>query len=457
MGRLEGKVAMVTGGARGQGRSHAVAFAREGADVVVCDIDQQVETVPYPLSGAADLEETARLVREQGRRCLAQAADVRDAAQVDGVVDAALAEFGRLDVLAANAGVWAASQLSEMSDELWRDVVEINLYGVFHAIRAVSRPMIEQGSGRIIATASTAARSGLPNMGPYVASKWGVLGLVKTAAMELGQHGITVNAVCPGAVESGMTTTDALYRMFMPEEESPTREQAEEIIRTTMHQLPVGWMGAQEITNVVVFLASDEARYISGTGIRRHRGPERHVVGVAEEETMGQLDGKVAFITGAARGRGALTRDGVRRGGRDLALIDLCADVPEVRYPLGTAEQLEETARRCRERGARVWAGQADVRDASSIEGAVARAIEELGRVDILINNAGISSPAGPTHGEEGWAAGVDINLSGVWRASKAVLPHMMERGAGCIIHISSAAGLRGWGATPATWRPSTG
>src|SRR6476659_2457001 len=165
MGRLEGKVAMVTGGARGQGRSHAVAFAREGADVVVCDIDQQVETVPYPLSGAADLEETARLVREQGRRCLAQAADVRDAAQVDGVVDAALAEFGRVDVLAANAGVWAASQLSEMSDELWRDVVEINLYGVFHAIRAVSRPMIEQGSGRIIATASTAARSGLPNMG----------------------------------------------------------------------------------------------------------------------------------------------------------------------------------------------------------------------------------------------------------------------------------------------------
>jgi SDR family mycofactocin-dependent oxidoreductase len=172
------------------------------------------------------------------------------------------------------------------------------------------------------------------------------------------------------------------------------------------------------------------------------------VVGVEEEETMGQLDGKVTFITGAARGQGRSHAMAFAEEGADLALIDLCADVPEVRYPLGTAEQLEETARRCRERGARVWAGQADVRDAASIEGAVARAIEELGRIDILINNAGISSPAGPTHAltEEGWAAGVDINLSGVWRTSKAVLPHMIERGAGCIIHISSSAGLRGMG-----------
>jgi SDR family mycofactocin-dependent oxidoreductase len=267
MGRLEGKTAVVTGGARGQGRSHAVAFAAEGADVVVCDIDGQIESVPYPLSGAEDLEETARLVRDQGRRSIAMTADVRDPAQVNAVVDAALSEFGRVDILAANAGVWASAQLSEMTDELWRDVMETNLYGVFHAIRAVSRPMIEQASGRIIATGSTAARAGMPNMGPYVASKWGVLGLVKTAALELGQYGITVNAVCPGAVESGMTTTDALYRLFLPEAEQPSRAEAEQIIRTSMHALPVGWMSPEEITNVVVFLASDEARYISGTGI----------------------------------------------------------------------------------------------------------------------------------------------------------------------------------------------
>jgi NAD(P)-dependent dehydrogenase (short-subunit alcohol dehydrogenase family) len=244
-----------------------VAFAREGADVVVCDVDRQIEAIPYPLAAEGDLDETARLVRERGRRCLAIPADVRDPTQVDAVVQAALSEFGHVDILAANAGVWASSQLSDMTDELWREVIEINLYGVFHAIRAVSRPMIEQRWGRIIATASTAARSGLPNMGPYVASKWGVLGLVKTAALELGQYNITVNAVCPGAVESGMTTNHALYRLFLPEADCPNRDDAEEIIGTTMHKLPVGWMSPQEITNVVVFLASDEARYISGTGI----------------------------------------------------------------------------------------------------------------------------------------------------------------------------------------------
>jgi SDR family mycofactocin-dependent oxidoreductase len=267
MGTLEGRVALVTGGARGQGRSHAVAFAREGAEVVVCDIDQPIATVPYPLSRADDLQETARLVREQGRGCLPVIADVRDPAQVDAVVENALAEFGRVDILAANAGVWADAPVVEMTDQLWRDVLEINLYGVFHAIRAVARPMIDQRFGRIIATASTAARAGMPNMGSYVASKWGVLGLVKTAALELGEYNITVNAVCPGAVESGMTTNDALYRLFLPDAETPLRAEAEEIIRTSMHKLPVGWMDPIEITNVVLFLASDAGRYISGTGI----------------------------------------------------------------------------------------------------------------------------------------------------------------------------------------------
>lgn len=267
MGKLEGRIAVITGGARGQGRSHAIAMAKEGADVVVCDLDDTIGTIPYPLSAKSDLEETARLVRETGRKCLTQVADVRDAAQVNAVVDAALEEFGRVDILAANAGVWANAQLAEMTDELWRDVMEINLYGVFHAIRAVAKPMIAQGYGRIIATGSTAARQGMPNMGPYVASKWGVLGLIKTAALELGQYGITANAVCPGAVESGMTTNDALYRLFLPESDEPTRAEAEQIIKTAFHALPVGWMSPQEITNVVVFLASEEAQYISGTGI----------------------------------------------------------------------------------------------------------------------------------------------------------------------------------------------
>lgn len=267
MGKLDGKVAIVAGAGRGQGRSHAVAFAREGADVAICDIGHDLATVPYPLADANDLAETARLVRDQGRRCVALDADVRDSAQVDAVVEAALAEFGRVDVLAANAGVWANAPIPEIGDALWREVVETNLYGVLHAIRAVSKPMIEQRSGRIIATASTAARKGLANMAPYAASKWGVLGLVKSAAMDLGPYNITVNAVCPGAVESGMTDTEAGYRLFCPEADSPGRAEAEEVTRISMHLLPVGWMDPQEITNVVVFLASEEARYISGAAI----------------------------------------------------------------------------------------------------------------------------------------------------------------------------------------------
>ncbi len=164
---------------------------------------------------------------------------------------------------------------------------------------------------------------------------------------------------------------------------------------------------------------------------------------------MGQLDGSVALITGAARGQGRSHAVAFAEEGADLALVDICADVAEVRYPLGTADQLAETARRCRELGARVWTAQADVRDAASLGAAVDNAINELGQVDVLINNAGISSPAGAAHelSEEGWSASVDINLSGVWRTSKAVLPHMIERGTGgCIINISSSAGLRGMG-----------
>ncbi len=267
MGKLDRKVAVVTGAGRGQGRSHAIALAREGADVAICDIGHDLETVPYPLANADDLAETASLVRDQGRACIALEADVRDAAQIDALVQTTLTELGKVDVLVANAGVWARAPTAEISDALWREVVETNLYGVLHAIRAVSKPMMAQRSGRIIATASTAARKGLSSMAPYAASKWGVLGLVKSAAMDLGPYNITVNAICPGAVESGMTDNEAAYRLFCPEADSPGRAEAEEVARTSMHLLPVGWMPAQDITNLVVFLASDEARYISGAAV----------------------------------------------------------------------------------------------------------------------------------------------------------------------------------------------
>lgn len=162
----------------------------------------------------------------------------------------------------------------------------------------------------------------------------------------------------------------------------------------------------------------------------------------------GQFDGKVVFITGAGRGQGRSHALTFAAEGASLALVDICEDIDVIRYPLGTAEQLEETARRCRELGAKVYTSACDVRDEASVQAAVDGALAELGRIDVLVNNAGISSPAGPTHGltEDGWNAGIDINLSGVWRTSKAVLPGMIERNDGVIINISSAAGLRGMG-----------
>jgi SDR family mycofactocin-dependent oxidoreductase len=163
---------------------------------------------------------------------------------------------------------------------------------------------------------------------------------------------------------------------------------------------------------------------------------------------MGRVEGKVVFITGAARGQGRSHAETFAAEGADLMLIDICGDIDGVKYPLGKEEQLEETARRCREHGRRAVTMRCDVRDQGQLDAAVARAIEELGRIDVLINNAGVGSPAGPAWEltEEAWMLLLDIDLNGVWRASKAVIPHMMEREQGCILSTSSAAGLKGFG-----------
>lgn len=267
MGKLEGKVAVITGGGRGQGRAHAVTFAREGADVVVCDIAEQIEPVPYAMNSAGDLAATKRLVEAEGRRCLALNADVRDSAQVQSVVDAAVDELGGVDVLVANAGVWSPATVSQMSDGQWREAIAVNLTGVFYSIRAASRAMISRGSGRIIATSSNLGRQGMQNMSNYVATKWGVIGLVKSAAIELGPYNITVNAVCPTMVATEMTQNDVLYRMFRPDLDEPTRADTDELILTRLHKLPVAWLEPEEISRAMLFLASDDARHITGTAL----------------------------------------------------------------------------------------------------------------------------------------------------------------------------------------------
>ncbi|MEU6192216.1 mycofactocin-coupled SDR family oxidoreductase [Streptomyces sp. NPDC047061] len=266
MAMLSGKVALITGGGRGQGRTHAVTLAREGAKVAICDIDTQYASIEYDMTAERDLEKTVALVEEVGGECLAVTADVRDPGQVDSFVSAALDRFGRLDILSANAGVWSPALITETTDELWADTLDTNLKGVFHAIRAAAPHMIEQRSGKIVATSSMCGRRGTPHLGAYVASKWGVIGLVKTAAMELGQFGINVNAICPSYIDTPMINYDGYNRMFRPDLENPTRETSDEIVRQ-QHVLPVGSFPAQHVSDALLYLVSDGAAMITGTAL----------------------------------------------------------------------------------------------------------------------------------------------------------------------------------------------
>jgi SDR family mycofactocin-dependent oxidoreductase len=263
MGKFDGKVVLITGGARSQGRSHAVTFAREGADVAICDIAAQLDTVPYPMGTRAELDETVKLVEDEDRRCVADVADVRDLDQIHEFVARTRAELGRVDFLLANAGIFSFSAIAEMDEPTWQQMIDTNLTGVFHAMRAVLPAMIEQGFGRIVATSSMAGKMGFPNVGHYVAAKWGVIGLVKSLAREVGGNGITVNAVCPTNVGTIMIQNETAYKLFRPDLEHPTLEDAAPAYQE-MHAIPVPWVEVADISNAMVFLCSDEARYITG-------------------------------------------------------------------------------------------------------------------------------------------------------------------------------------------------
>lgn len=271
MGKLDGRVALITGGARGQGRSHALTFAREGASIVVCDIAEQVDTVPYTMANDDQLAETAKLVEEFDQRCLAIKADVRDTAAVQRVVDQTMSEFGRLDILIANHGILSLTTVADMTDEQWNDVVDTDLTGVFKSMRAVIPHMVEQGWGRIIATASMAGRCGLPTVAHYCAAKWGVIGLTKSVAREVADRGVTVNCICPTNVDTDMIHNQAFYQLFAPGVENPTREQAAPGFQS-LNAIPVPWIEPKDISEAMLFLASEEARYITGEALHVSAG-----------------------------------------------------------------------------------------------------------------------------------------------------------------------------------------
>ena len=261
--RLAGNVALITGGARGQGRAHALALAAEGADIALCDIVSQLDTVDYAMSSPEDLVETVRLVESLDRRCIAIPADVSHTRQVNDMVGAVVDHYGRIDVLVANAGIVSYGKMWEITDEMWDQVIATNLTGVFKVARAVTPHMIEQRRGRVIMTSSMAARMGLASLGHYVASKWGVIGLAKTLALEVAKHGITVNVICPATVNTPMVDNDLSYRRFRPELENPTQADMLHRMRT-LNPIPEPWSTPEAIARAVVYLATDEG-FITGS------------------------------------------------------------------------------------------------------------------------------------------------------------------------------------------------
>jgi SDR family mycofactocin-dependent oxidoreductase len=265
-GPLSGQVALVTGAARGQGRAHAIGLARDGADVVICDIDDDITTVPYPLSRSGDLKETADLVAATGRNCLSAVCDVRESAAVDGLVERAIDRFGKLDIVVANAGIASFGRVQDLTDDLWNDVISVNLTGTFHTMRAALPHMVSRKYGRIVATASMAARGGTPNAAHYVASKWGVIGLVKSLAREVASDGITVNAVCPANVDTMMIQNKPTYQLFRPDLENPS--QADVIDNfINFHQIPVPWVPPEAITDAIRYIVAPSTKYMTGSTV----------------------------------------------------------------------------------------------------------------------------------------------------------------------------------------------
>ncbi len=260
---LEGQVALITGGGRGQGRSHAVTLATAGADVAICDIAADARTVPYALSTPDDLAETVRLVEATGRRCIARVADVRDTAAMNAFAGDVVDQLGRIDICLANAGVCAFGQAWELTDEQWSEMIDIDLTGVFKTTRAVLPHMIERGYGRIVATSSLAGRMGNPNLAHYVAAKWGVIGLIKTIAAETATMGITANVVAPASVDSLMLHNPALYGLFCPDIDSPTRADVEPRY-TAMNRVPRPWLDASEVSRAIMFLVTDPTAAMTG-------------------------------------------------------------------------------------------------------------------------------------------------------------------------------------------------
>ncbi|ALL79246.1 3-ketoacyl-ACP reductase (plasmid) [Pseudonocardia sp. EC080610-09] len=276
-GKFTGKVVLVTGAARGQGRAEALRFAEQGASLILIDIadDHGIDGLPYTLATKAEFDESVAACKALDAPVHAVVADTRDLPALECAVQAGVAQLGGLDIVVANAGVYSVGRIAVAGDngvevlsaQSWQDMLDVNLTGVYHTVRATAPIMVEQGrGGAIVLTSSGAGLRGSANIGHYVAAKHGVVGLMKTLANELGPHGIRVNTVNPGQVDTPMIQHETNYRLFRPDLAEPTAEDYRQA-SIPMNKMQVPWVEPIDVANAVAFLASDEARYITGVAL----------------------------------------------------------------------------------------------------------------------------------------------------------------------------------------------
>ncbi|OBY30180.1 mycofactocin-coupled SDR family oxidoreductase [Mycolicibacter kumamotonensis] len=265
-GRVEGKVAFITGAARGQGRSHAVRLAQEGADIIALDVCAPISSnTVIPPATPDDLAETADLIKGLDRRIVTAQVDVRDFDALKAAVTSGVEHLGRLDVIVANAGIGnGGATLDKTSEADWQDMIDVNLSGVWKTVKAGVPHLISGGSGgSIILTSSVGGLKAYPHTGHYIAAKHGVVGLMRSFALELGQHFIRVNSVHPTNVNTPLFMNSGTMKLFRPDLENPGPDDMA-VAAQLMHVLPIGWVEPEDISNAVLFLASDESRYVTG-------------------------------------------------------------------------------------------------------------------------------------------------------------------------------------------------
>jgi SDR family mycofactocin-dependent oxidoreductase len=264
MGQLDGKVAFITGAARGQGRSHAITLAREGADIIAVDLCRQAESVPYAMATPDDLAETVKEVEALDRRIIASQADIRDLAALTEAVDRGVAELGRLDIVLANAGISSMAPTLEMDEATWNEMIDINLTGQWKTIKAAVPHIVAGGrGGSVVITSSLAAITTNENIAHYTAAKHGLIGLMRVLAKELAPHNIRVNTLHPTTVATPMILNEPTYKLFRPDLENPTYDDFAVAART-LNKLPIAAVEPSDISNAVLYLVGDSGRYITG-------------------------------------------------------------------------------------------------------------------------------------------------------------------------------------------------